>query len=250
MYFQFVEKSWNDKTGRIPITNTGRASCPPDCLFYEDSCYAEAGYFTRLNWDKLDAGERGGSFEDLIDKIKNLDPGTLWRHNVAGDLPGWKNKIDRSMLDRLVEANTGLKGFTYTHKPVWQHAEAQNNLRAIRSANKNGFTINLSANNLQQALFYKAKFKLPVTAVVPDNHPTETQYFKVHRIPDKNDIKTGNIDIPAPVIKAITCPATYKENVNCKNCQLCQRADRDSIVLFPAHGARKKKANLIASDAA
>ena len=236
MNFQFVEKSENDKTGLIPVTSTARASCPPECPFYEDSCYAEAGYFTRLNWDKLDAGERGGSFQDLIDKIKNLDPGTLWRHNVAGDLPGWKNKIDRPMLDRLVKANTGRKGFTYTHKPVWQHKEAQNNLRAIRSANKNGFTVNLSANNIRQALFYRSKFNLPVTAVVPEDYPTKTQ---VHIV--------GKGIEP---IKAITCPATYNDNVNCKNCQLCQRADRDSIILFPAHGARKKKANLIASDAA
>ena len=38
--------------------------------------------------------------------------------------------------------------------------------------------------------------------------------------------------------RVVVCPATYRDDVNCKSCGLCQKA-RDVIVGFPAHGARK-----------
>jgi hypothetical protein len=88
MNFQFIAESGNVKVGKIPVTNSPRATCPPNCpLSGEDGCYAEAGFYTRLNWDKLDRGERGLQWSDFIDKIKALPKGQLWRHNVSGDLP-------------------------------------------------------------------------------------------------------------------------------------------------------------------
>jgi len=46
--------------------------------------------------------------------------------------------------------------------------------------------------------------------------------------------------------KVATCPATYRDDVTCASCQLCQRKDRKVIVGFPAHGMRKKAASAIA----
>jgi hypothetical protein len=43
------------------------------------------------------------------------------------------------------------------------------------------------------------------------------------------------------------CPATYKDNVSCASCQLCQRKERKTIVAFPAHGTSKNKASAIAA---
>jgi hypothetical protein len=40
------------------------------------------------------------------------------------------------------------------------------------------------------------------------------------------------------------CPA-YTHNTNCKDCQLCTRADRPTIVGFPAHGVSVKKAEAV-----
>jgi hypothetical protein len=60
MKFQFIKKSSNSKVGAIPVTNSPRATCPSNCpLSGNGGCYAEAGFHTRLNWDKLDRGERG-----------------------------------------------------------------------------------------------------------------------------------------------------------------------------------------------
>ena len=42
------------------------------------------------------------------------------------------------------------------------------------------------------------------------------------------------------------CPKTQRKDVTCKSCGLCQWADRDYVIGFPAHGTRKKKVNAVA----
>ncbi len=92
MQVQFVRKSSNSKTGPIPVTTTERSSCPPSCpLAGDGGCYAEAGYYTRLNWTAVSEKRRGMDWVDFVDTIDSLPKHTLWRHNVAGDLPA---KID------------------------------------------------------------------------------------------------------------------------------------------------------------
>jgi hypothetical protein len=84
----------------------------------------------------------------------------LWRHNVAGDLPGNGDKINATMLAELVTANRGKRGFTYTHK----HLSAEN-LTAIRAANRSDFTI-LSANTLEEADALARKKAGPVVLIL------------------------------------------------------------------------------------
>jgi len=64
MNIQLVRKSSNAKTGPIPTTTSPRSTCPTECpLSGKGGCYAEAGYYTRMNWDKVDSGERGVEWE-------------------------------------------------------------------------------------------------------------------------------------------------------------------------------------------
>ncbi len=64
------------------------------------------------------------------------------------------------------------------------------------------------------------------------------------------DTVHGNVALHTPAGRRIVvCPATYREDVTCASCQLCQRADRKVIVGFPAHGASHKKASTVASAA-
>jgi hypothetical protein len=112
MKFQFIKKSSNSKVGAIPVTNSPRATCPSNCpLSGDGGCYAE-GFHTRLNWDKLDRGERGLEWSDFIDKIKALPKGQLWRHNVSGDLPSYVimklMRLRFKILLLLTEAKRGL----------------------------------------------------------------------------------------------------------------------------------------------
>jgi len=216
MKIHFVAKSSNVKTGPIPVTYSERDTCPPSCG-QRDSCYAEAGFHTRMVWDKVSI--RGSALETVADKIRKLKPNTLWRFNVAGDLPGVGEDIDGGAIAQLVHANRGKRGFTYTHK---HSARA---IKFARFATDRGFTVNLSADDAGHADTL-AETGLPVAVVVPLGTAERTT------TPSGRPI--------------VVCPAQTREDVTCYSCGLCQRANRKVIVGFLAHGTRAKKADAVA----
>ena len=222
MNIQFVKKSSNSKVGTIPITNSSRDTCPPACPFIKNGCYADAGFHTRLNWEKVTNGERGDSFQIFLSKIEAIKEGALWRHNVSGDLAGSNDVIDTDKLEQLTQANTGKRGFTYTHYPL-----TDDNLAAIECANAGGFTVNISANSGAEAVRYaKSDTTAPIVCVLPIDAPNK-------------QVIDG--------VTIVTCPATYKDDVTCKTCKLCSVSDRSVVVGFPAHGTQAKKAQMIAT---
>jgi hypothetical protein len=207
--------SGNSKTGPIPVSTTYAASCPDVCPLKKGGCYAEIGPLA-LHWRKVETV--GDTWEDFCDKIKGLRNGTFWRHNAAGDLLHDKQVIDKKTLSMLVRANKGKMGFTYTHHDM----QIASNRMVVAKANAYGFTVNLSANNLQHADELLAYGIAPVASVVALDHP------KLSYTPKGN--------------KVVVCPATYRNDVTCDSCRLCQRADRRCVVAFPVHGVAKKKA--------
>lgn len=225
MNFQLVKKSSNAKTGPIPTSNSPRVTCPPACpLSGKGGCYAEAGYHTRLNWDALDNGKRGTDWESFCKAIASLPPGQLWRHNVSGDLPpASADVLSESHVMDLVKANAGKKGFTYTHYPLTRH-----NAAIVRKANKGGFTINASANNLEQARGYH-KRGFPTVTIV-----SESQHGK-----NWGKLTLGDMTV-------IQCPAETRDNVSCATCKLCQHNDRSVVIGFTVHGTQSKNADVIA----
>ena len=223
MNVAFTKKSSNAKIGAIPCTTSSRNTCPSACpLAGDGGCYAEAGYYTRMHWDKVTDGERGTEYESFLDSIAKLKDGQLWRHNVAGDLqPIADNVIDSDALEALTSANNGKRGFTYTHYP-----DSAENVAAVRKANENGFTVNLSANSTDDAIRLRKAHGLPVASLVPIDHGNET------RVIDG--------------VRFVTCPATYKDGVTCHSCKLCSVSNRDAVIAFPAHGTRANNADIIA----
>ena len=222
MNVQFVRKSSNAKTGPIPTTTSPRSSCPAECpLAGDGGCYAEAGYYTRMNWDRVDSGERGDSWEVFLGKVRKLPEGQLWRHNVAGDLPQRADgTLDAQRLWDIVAANTGRKGFTYTH-----YAPTGDNLEAIEGANRAGFTVNISANTITEAREIRERTSAPVVTLVSSEGRPEKW------------LRDGDV---------VQCPAEYRDDISCATCQLCQKRDRKDIVGFTAHGTRKANADVIA----
>ena len=218
-------KSRNQKVGKIPVSTTTRDTCPPACpLANNAGCYADNGPLAMF-WQKVTARKVGAMWAEFIAQVAALPKGILWRHNQAGDLPGNGIDIDSKALAALVKANKGKSGFTYTHYDSLAHAA---NRRAIASANKAGFTINLSANNLAHADKLAALGIAPVAVVLPAS---------VH----------GNVKLATPQgRKIVICPATYRDESQCANCGLCA-LQRDAIVGFPAHGIQSKKASAIAA---
>lgn len=210
-FVRWTRESKNVKTGPIPVTMTDRDSCPTSCSLRERGCYAEESRNSRIHWSRI--SKYGMSWADFLAHVRALPPGQLWRHNEAGDLPGIGDAIDKTKLLSLVEANRGRRGFTFTHKPL------KGNRQLIKTAVRNGFTINLSADSIAQAdtLF---KTGLPVTVVVPASWPS-----RATRSPG------GNI--------VVVCPAQRRDDMTCATCKLCAIPDRGLIVAFRAHGLRK-----------
>ena len=220
--YYLTTKSRNAKTGPIPVSTTSADTCPNDCPFRGNGCYAD-GYPLKGRWDEVTRGERGGPLAALCEKIAALPAGQLWRHNQAGDLPGDGERIDSAGLAAIVAANNGKRGFTFTH----YSPARKRNAAAIRKANAAGFTVNLSANNLEHADDLAALDIGPVAVVLPagfDGRQTETPAGR----------------------RVAQCPATYKDTT-CADCGLCAKRDRKVIVGFPAHGVHKRKADAVAA---
>jgi len=180
-------------------------------------CYPQAGYYTRMHWDKISDHSRGSNWDTFCKQVSKIKPGTVWRHNVAGDIPHIDNVIDVDKLQALVQANKGKRGFTYTHHSV----DIPANLDAIQTANDNGFTVNLSADNLDQADSLKTMDIAPIVTIVPADQ-TENMVTDA-----------GN--------RIVICPAAINDNVTCKTCKLCAIPNRKVIIGFPAHGINKRE---------
>ena len=240
---QLTIKSSNRKVGKIPVSTSSADTCPDDCPFKGNGCYAY-GYPLKGHWDKVTDRQRGDTFQVFLGKISALPKGQLWRHNQAGDLPGSNGKLDAIACVDLCLANAGKRGWTYTHYNV---LDSDYNANVVKHMVMNGFVVNLSGNSLDHADKLADLDIAPVTTVLPIEYErtsakgewTETLAEYKQRI----DIR--NVTTPSGR-KVTVCPATYMDDVSCETCQLCARL-RDVIVGFPAHGNGKKKADAVAN---
>jgi len=222
-----IVDSKNRKLGGILASITSRNTCPPSCGLFEKGCYAEYHVLAH-HWRRVTRfGKRWPAF---LDEVRALSAGTLWRHNVAGDLPGEGDAIDPFAVDELVHANEGRRGFTFTHKPMLAtpgRADftdraplvAEVNSSTVRRANESGFTVNLSADSLEQADDLADLGIAPVAVVVATDAPIRLRTPKGRRV--------------------VLCPAETPAALTCATCQLCAIPTRKAIVGFRAHGQAK-----------
>ena len=221
--FHVTPKSKNAKVGKMAVTTSTATTCPTSCPFKSNGCYADSGPL-KLHWDKVTRKERGDDWSTFISKIKDLPTGSKWRHNQAGDLPGDMEKLDDKKCIELAKANKGKRGFTYTHYDVLDNFQ---NAITVNMMNHLGFTVNVSANNLEHADKLCDMDIAPVATVLPIDQTTNTVTPKGRKV--------------------VVCPATYKDDVSCASCMLCEKWDRNVVVGFPAHGTSKKKAAMVAA---
>ncbi len=180
------------------------------------------------NWRKLNQGIAGMKWADFLSKIARLPRGQLWRMNQFGDLQGDGRNIDAAKLKELVLANRGKRGFGYTHYGMLGKAGAANRA-AVKHANANGLTVNLSGNSLAHADKLKALGIAPVVCVLPKDAPNTSFTPAGHKV--------------------IVCPS-YRDGVTCATCKLCAVAGRSVIVGFRAHGSGAKYVEAVAAPAA
>ncbi len=218
--FHFTRVSANSKTGPIPVITSSKSTCPTVCPLKGNGCYAEYGPLG-MHWHQVSIGNRGVTLGEICGLIGKLPKHQLWRWGQAGDLPGDQHEIDEVGLNQLIRANANRDGFAFTH----YDPSVGCNAAAILAANTNGFTVNLSANNLAHADELAAMDVGPVVVVLP------TDATKPTKTPGGRHVSV--------------CPATVRDDIQCANCGICAVATRKAIIGFPAHGTGAAKAQQI-----
>jgi hypothetical protein len=230
--FLITRRSANQITGPMMVTTSPRFTCPRACPLRKVAntptaglCYAEHGALGGFVWTLLDRTPVGGTimhnvrvrgFDELLFEIRSLAPGSLWRHNVAGDLTSNnQTTIDQPALRAIAAANDSRRGFTFTHYDVLTNLT---NRQAIEEANLDGFRINLSANTLEHADQLADLRIAPVTVILPAGTTENTKTPKGRTV--------------------VVCPINTTEGVTCATCGLCSRM-RSTIIGFPATGGQK-----------
>jgi len=135
----------------------------------------------------------------------------------------------------LVEANAmggrNRGGFTYTHYPMLpgegvSEETAHHNAQVVGGMNAGGFTVNLSADNVDHADALKRLGVGPVVVILPKGSRKRRR------------TKEGStVEICRALSKGVTC----------LDCGWCKSRRRRVVVGFPAHGGRSAAANEIAS---
>jgi hypothetical protein len=234
--YHVTEKSTNRKTGPISVITSSRNSCPDVCPFKDNGCYADGGPI-RIHWEKINCGERGITFNELLSKLRNLavkfrkksDKKLKIRLWQAGDMPGINNRINSRQTKQLVKVLQDFdEPFGYTHKPL----DIGNNSELIKFCNDNGVTINLSANNLFHTDYLADQNIGPISVTLNAGSPK-------------------SVFTPAGR-KVLVCPAVLTDKITCATCggsegALCWRNNRNYIIGFPAHGFKIKKVSEIAN---
>ena len=232
--------SSNKKTGDIMQSYSSRSTCPKDCVFKNNGCYAE-GYHTKMVWDrcedKNDAryvinGEqlKIGLLEGAFNKLRKnpTRESILFRHNVAGDLAvEGTNLIDVNRVDTIAGAIEGankvageiIKGYTYTHCNIDLNASD-----IIHDAAHKRFLINASCETVDEVKHAKS---LGINAVIASVDPKETEK-----------------ELKAVGLYGAPCPAQVNEGMDCDRCQLCAK-NRKVVIIFEVHGQSKGKARRV-----
>ena len=220
MKVNLVRISQNAKLGPIPAAYVSAETCPDICPLKHSGCYGDSGNVS-IHWRRVSDGRSGTEWPQFLEKVKALPRNTLWRFGVVGDIPHTEGTIDTQMLDGLIKANQGKRGWLYTHHDI----SIPENQEAIAGANARGLTINLSADSLADV---DRKFALgigPVVTLLP-------------REAKKVTYTPGGVRI-------VTCPAAQNKEITCSNCGICQNADRRTVIGFPAHGSSARKAEAV-----
>ena len=229
-----TKKSSNRKIGNIPCSITEESSCSPTCPFINSGCYAKTGPVS-WHWKKISNGTQSNltNWSGLCSFLKDQKPGQLMRINVAGDLLHQNGVIDQQALSQLVKANKNKKAWTYTH-----HKMSRDNFEAVKHANENGFTINISTESLPVA-DRVIDLNLPAVTVIQSDNKALTPFKGSD---NRTYYKTNKPIKTLKGRKVLICPAQQNEKVNCSTCKLCTK-NRAFVIAFVAHGNQVKKVN-------
>ena len=229
MQHHLTKKTSNKKVGsNVAASTTSSDSCPPACPM-ATVCYGKKGPAS-WHWRKLDKKERGTNYTQFLKDVEGLANGSLFRINVTGDLPSFGGIIDSfklSQLDKICKSKN-LIAWTYTHHHVTQDKRLVN-LQIIKEASRSGFCINLSTEDIDEALdLYNQGHSVSIA---------NTELFNYLTI-NKGVVKQYGDKLK----RFVPCPEQRTDlpegvKVTCSNCRLCtnHNPNKRDIVVFKVH---------------
>jgi len=223
--FHLTMSSSNRKTGPMPVATSSKDTCPIHCPLKARICYARYGKI-HFWWEAISRGLHGYDLRTFIGKIGKIPEGAIWRYGQAGDLPGDGRKINAKALRSIANAQKGRRGYCYTHYlglprgwtwGRWAVTKTfKHNLEAIRQANQNGFTVNVSADTVEDADQLAELGVGPLAVLSPASADRDFTTAYGHDL--------------------VLC-CHYSVGIQCRDCGLCAQADRLAIVGLPVHGS-------------
>jgi hypothetical protein len=207
-FYLMVDRTEAIKITGLPATYTSRDSCPKRCPRRGTSCYADNGPVAWA-WRRCHS-----TLDELLDWVGHLPHGQMWRHNVAGDLPGDGVTLNHEQCIDLAAYATRTMGWTYTH----YDAHRTSNYRTLLDMRELGFNVLLSADTATEADMLAGLGIAPVAVVLP---------LEPHML---NEWR-----IATPMGRGISICKHYLRGTNCTECRLCQQAMPGQIIGLPYH---------------
>lgn len=207
------------------VGSSGDGTCPFDCPLLpiadggNGSCYATQGnmriWSQRSGYDASDA-------DALRDFLDSLPRRGIVRHHTSGDV-FVDGKPDEAYITALTEghaANPELRGICYTHG--WRELTPER-------FNVGKLGMNASVQSLAEAV--EARAAGWSVAMVAESTETRRSWQQ-------------------DGLHFTLCP-NVTTGIGCVDCKLCSLQNRDAVIVFPAHGALKKRVDqLIGAGAA
>jgi hypothetical protein len=238
MSFFHLSRSSNKKLGKGTFASTSSwDTCSISCGLFKE-CYAKKG---PQSWHaaKVNRGERGtNNWDEFCAQVENIPKGSLFRHNVSGDLPyvehypgeTWR-LIDTVKLDKLqcATVNAGVTFYTYTHLHDDDKYWSANRGTILRFSQPN-FVINVSTEDVTKAV---NRFANGFDVVITNTNVFDLAVAAIKKNQATLDVvSSDNIERS---VKVIPCPEQYTDSATCKTCKLCARANRNFIIAFKQH---------------
>lgn len=226
------KKSSNTKVGAIPVSTTEESSCPRSCPYINSGCYARQGPIW-WHWKKVTNKTYNNlvNWSGLCKFIAELPDKQPMRLNQSGDMPHLFGDLIPEKMQELKTAAEGRLVWSYTH-----HKKSKKNLAILKDASSTSLTIRVSCETLDQVDEVMDQ-GLSAALVISSDHPS------AHLLADG---KHWGLKSPIRSSKGrlgVLCPAQRFESSQCQSCLLCPKVNKNTFIIFIAHGTQAKKVN-------
>lgn len=215
MIAKAIENSENSKTGPVSATYASQGSCPDDCVFRGQGCYAEAGLVNiqtiALNKEGLESEPEAIARQEA-ESIAKLTGRNDLRVHVVGDCKTAESANILAEAMRKHRKKRGKAAWTYTH--AW---------KAVPAKEWQGESVLASVETAGEII--EARAQGYASAIVVEKFARD----KIYTIDGQ---------------KVIPCLFQTK-GTQCVDCRLCMNSEAlrrtNTSIAFEAHGASKKK---------